>query len=111
MFDSSFKTGTMRDSLRLAREGRSGSERCVTTDRDCRCWGLRRGEAEKRGDSDRICQRCPVWLDFTSRNSYNRGMKSTVSEEGQVTIPKPLRKKLGLGPGQILEFETRDGML
>jgi AbrB family looped-hinge helix DNA binding protein len=38
-------------------------------------------------------------------------MKSTVSEKGQVTIPKPLRKKLGLGPGQILEFETRDGML
>jgi AbrB family looped-hinge helix DNA binding protein len=50
-------------------------------------------------------------VDSLSRNSYNPGMKSTVSEKGQVTIPKPLRKKLGLGPGQILEFETRDGML
>ena len=38
-------------------------------------------------------------------------MKSTVSEKGQVTIPKPLREKLGLRPGQILEFETRDGVL
>jgi AbrB family looped-hinge helix DNA binding protein len=52
-----------------------------------------------------------IWLDFVSRNSYNQGMKSTVSEKGQVTIPRPLRKKLGLAPGQILEFETRDGML
>jgi AbrB family looped-hinge helix DNA binding protein len=38
-------------------------------------------------------------------------MKSTVSEKGQVTIPKPLRQKLGLEQGQVLEFETRDGML
>jgi AbrB family looped-hinge helix DNA binding protein len=38
-------------------------------------------------------------------------MKSVVSEKGQVTIPKPLRDKLGLRPGQVLEFETRDGVL
>ena len=38
-------------------------------------------------------------------------MKSTVSEKGQVTIPKPLREKLGIRAGQVLDFETRDGML
>ena len=38
-------------------------------------------------------------------------MKSVVSEKGQVTIPKPLRERLGLRPGQVLEFETRHGVL
>lgn len=38
-------------------------------------------------------------------------MKSTVSERGQVTIPKAIRDKLGLGPGQEMEFEARDGIL
>jgi len=38
-------------------------------------------------------------------------MKSTVSEKGQVTIPKPLRNQLGIRAGQVLEFETRDGVL
>lgn len=38
-------------------------------------------------------------------------MKSIVSEKGQVTIPKSLRDKLGLHPGQVLDFETRNGLL
>ncbi len=38
-------------------------------------------------------------------------MKSVVSEKGQVTIPKPLREKLGLRPGVVLDFMTRRGML
>jgi antitoxin PrlF len=38
-------------------------------------------------------------------------MKAVVSEKGQVTIPKPLRDRLGLRAGQILEFETRGGLL
>jgi AbrB family looped-hinge helix DNA binding protein len=38
-------------------------------------------------------------------------MKATVSEKGQVTIPKALRDRLGIRPGQILEFETADGRL
>ena len=53
----------------------------------------------------------PSSLDFSSRNSYFPGMKAIVSEKGQVTIPKPLREKLGLRAGQVLEFETRDGVL
>lgn len=36
---------------------------------------------------------------------------ATVSEKGQVTIPKRLRTKLGLAPGTVLEFEERHGKL
>ncbi len=38
-------------------------------------------------------------------------MKSVVSERGQVTIPKRLRDRLGIRPGQVLEFEAEDGRL
>ena len=38
-------------------------------------------------------------------------MKATVSEKGQVTIPKRLREWLGIRPGQVLEFECRSGEL
>lgn len=38
-------------------------------------------------------------------------MKATVAERGQVTIPKPLREKLGIRPGSKLEFTERDGTL
>ena len=51
------------------------------------------------------------FLDLGCRNSYNEGMKASVSEKGQVTIPKPLRDRLGIRPGQVLEFEAREGTL
>ena len=38
-------------------------------------------------------------------------MKGVVSEKGRVTIPKPLRERLGFGPGTELEFEEEDGRL
>jgi AbrB family looped-hinge helix DNA binding protein len=38
-------------------------------------------------------------------------MKSIVSEKGQVTIPKPLRDSLAIGPGTELEFEEEHGKL
>ena len=38
-------------------------------------------------------------------------MKAVVAERGQVTIPKPLRDKLGIRPGTALEFSTKDGTL
>jgi AbrB family looped-hinge helix DNA binding protein len=38
-------------------------------------------------------------------------MKSVVSEKGQVTIPKSLRDRLGIRPGQVLEFRAERGRL
>ncbi len=38
-------------------------------------------------------------------------MKSTVSEKGQVTIPKRLRERLGIRPGEVLDFEEDHGRL
>lgn len=38
-------------------------------------------------------------------------MKAIVAQRGQVTIPKPLRDKLGIRPGTTLEFTARDGAL
>jgi AbrB family looped-hinge helix DNA binding protein len=38
-------------------------------------------------------------------------MKTTVSERGQITIPKPLRERLGIRPGQKLEMREERGRL
>ena len=38
-------------------------------------------------------------------------MKTTVSEKGQVTIPKALRDRLGIRPGQALDFREEHGRL
>ena len=38
-------------------------------------------------------------------------MKAIVSEKGQVTIPKRLRERLGILPGQVLDFEEDHGKL
>lgn len=45
------------------------------------------------------------------RNTYHAAMRATVSEKGQVTIPKRLRDRLGIKAGQVLEFEERRGKL
>lgn len=38
-------------------------------------------------------------------------MKTTVSEKGQITIPKAVRAKLGIRPGTVLELEAEHGRL
>lgn len=38
-------------------------------------------------------------------------MKTVVSEKGQITIPKPLRMRLGLRKGQVLEVRENRGQL
>ena len=43
------------------------------------------------------------------RNSYNDSMKSTISEKGQITIPKAVRKALGLRPGTVIEIRAQAG--
>jgi antitoxin PrlF len=36
---------------------------------------------------------------------------AVVSEKGQVTIPKRLRERLGIQPGQVLEFREERGTI
>lgn len=38
-------------------------------------------------------------------------MRKTLSDRGQVTIPKVLRDRLGMRPGAELEFEAQDGRI
>ena len=38
-------------------------------------------------------------------------MKATVSQKGQVTIPKPLRERLGIRPGSVLDFREEQARL
>jgi antitoxin PrlF len=38
-------------------------------------------------------------------------MKSTISEKGQVTIPKEIRDRLGLKPGSVIEFAAVNGQI
>lgn len=48
-------------------------------------------------------------FDFDSQKSHGIGMKIKVSERGQITIPKAVRQRLGIKPGQVLEVRERDG--
>lgn len=50
-------------------------------------------------------------VDIDGSHSYHDGMKAIVSEKGQVTIPKRLRDRLGIKPGQVLDFEDEAGRL
>jgi antitoxin PrlF len=51
------------------------------------------------------------WVDRAGSYSYCLGMKSVVSEKGQVTIPKKLRDRLGIRPGEVLDFVEENGRL
>ncbi|KAA0578670.1 AbrB/MazE/SpoVT family DNA-binding domain-containing protein [Azospirillum sp. Sh1] len=35
-------------------------------------------------------------------------MATTLTTKGQVTIPKPIRDRLGIGPGSAVEFEIAE---
>lgn len=35
--------------------------------------------------------------------------KSTMTSKGQITVPKEVREHLGVGPGDRLDFQIRDG--
>jgi antitoxin PrlF len=38
-------------------------------------------------------------------------MKTTVSERGQITLPKAIRTSLGIKPGTVLEIALEDGRI
>jgi antitoxin PrlF len=50
-------------------------------------------------------------VDNKGRNSYTYCMKTIVSEKGQITIPKPLRVRLGIRKGEVLDVEEERGRL
>jgi antitoxin PrlF len=35
--------------------------------------------------------------------------QSKLTAQGQISVPSEVRKKLGIGPGSVLEWEERDG--
>jgi AbrB family looped-hinge helix DNA binding protein len=38
-------------------------------------------------------------------------VQSKVTSQGQISIPAEVRKKLGVGPGSVLEWEEREGAM
>ena len=38
-------------------------------------------------------------------------LKAIVAERGQVTIPKVIRDRLGIGPGAVVSFELQDNKI
>lgn len=38
-------------------------------------------------------------------------MKATISEKGQVTIPKPIRHRMGLSAGIVVDFKEQQGKI
>jgi AbrB family looped-hinge helix DNA binding protein len=36
---------------------------------------------------------------------------SKVTSQGQISVPSDVRKKLGIGPGSVLEWEEEDGRI
>jgi AbrB family looped-hinge helix DNA binding protein len=36
---------------------------------------------------------------------------SKITAQGQISVPSEVRKKLGVGPGSVLEWEERDGVV
>ncbi|HJO02573.1 MAG TPA: AbrB/MazE/SpoVT family DNA-binding domain-containing protein [Acidobacteriota bacterium] len=38
-------------------------------------------------------------------------MRTRVTERGQITIPKRLRQRLGIRPGQVLEVREEEGRI
>jgi antitoxin PrlF len=58
---------------------------------------------------------CAIQAEAISNTGSSKGiteaaMAMTLTTKGQVTIPKPIRDRLGIGPGSAVEFEIgQDG--
>jgi len=52
-----------------------------------------------------------VLLDDIGMKTYYKSMKTTVSERGQITLPKSVRHDLGIRPGTVLEVTVVDGKI
>ena len=67
-----------------------------------------------RAKSDSVCL-CKAeglkMISWMKSTKSTKPMKSRVAERGQVVIPKPLRDRLGVRPGTVLEFMEERGRL
>ena len=60
---------------------------------------------------------CAIQAEAISNTDSSKGiteaaMAMTLTTKGQVTIPKPIRDRLGIGPGSAVEFEIgEDGRI
>jgi antitoxin PrlF len=73
--------------------------------------GLRRPHLPGQLLLREICAGAGGQVDSDGRNSYNHCMKTIVSEKGQITIPKPLRVRLGIRKGEVLDVREERGRL
>ncbi len=51
----------------------------------------------------------PALLVFTSVEEVKMASASTISSKGQITVPLAIRKRLGVKPGDRVEFIEEDG--
>ena len=52
-----------------------------------------------------------VRIDFLSSGHYPTAMKATITSKGQITIPVAIREKLGLKPGDQIDFDENSTIL
>ena len=50
-------------------------------------------------------------IDFLTSPPDRQGMKATLTSQGQITIPLAIREKLGLKPGDQIEFDENATIL
>jgi AbrB family looped-hinge helix DNA binding protein len=50
-------------------------------------------------------------LYFVPMQGENACMKAVVSVDGRITIPKAIRRRLGIVPGTVLAFSEEEGRL
>jgi AbrB family looped-hinge helix DNA binding protein len=50
-------------------------------------------------------------VEFLTLRPYHWGMKATLTSKGQITIPIAIREKLGLRPGDQIEFDENATIL
>lgn len=50
-----------------------------------------------------------AWTPFVVADIVRTMARSTLTSKSQTTVPKEVREKLGIGPGDVLDWEVADG--